>query len=344
TTSQYVTTLDVKDNTVYIGGAFTMVGGLPRTHLAAVDAGTGSLLTWAPDVAGTGIDKLVASGNAVYVVGDFPKSIGGAYRPYRIAGLDATTGLATTWNPEFKNGSALDVTANDYTLFIAGTFDSVGIQSQHGIVSFDLATTSQKSWNPDITSGEGGYYVYTVTASTRRLYVAGDFSGVGNEYRGQYAEYDLCSPVGALALNGSTLTAPAGTSYQWYLDGKAIDGATAQTLDINLLENGIYAVEVTSSGCLERSDDFAYLITSNESTAQDGIILYPNPAAEELIIILPEAQTATFSMTDIMGRTIKTTTGFETNNRINVSDLKAGPYLVKVRYGNKESVKKIIKK
>ncbi|HEY9007469.1 MAG TPA: T9SS type A sorting domain-containing protein [Ohtaekwangia sp.] len=344
TTSQYVNSIDIKDNTLYAGGVFSLVGGQSRTHLAAVDTETGTVLSWAPDVAGSGINKLVARGSTVYVTGDFPKSIGGAYRPYSIAALDATSAQATAWNPLFLHGRVIDIAANGYTLFASGNFDSVGVQPQNGVVSFDLSTTNQKSWNPDLTSGEGGYYIYALAASARRLYVGGEFYYAGNEPRDNYAEYDLCLPVGALTLNGSTLSAPAGTSYQWYLNGEAIQGATSQSLDINLLENGIYSVVVTSTGCEERSDDFAYLITGNESSPDRDIILYPNPTAAELVVTIPNTQPATIRIVDVMGRTLRTAIASGTSNHMNVSDLQAGAYLVKVQYGHIESTKKFIKK
>jgi hypothetical protein len=35
-------------DSLFLGGAFTRVGGLARKHLAAVDAGTGAVLAWSP--------------------------------------------------------------------------------------------------------------------------------------------------------------------------------------------------------------------------------------------------------------------------------------------------------
>src|SRR5262249_19149182 len=44
-----VSALALKDNTLYVGGAFRTMGGQPRDALAAVDVSTGATLAWDPD-------------------------------------------------------------------------------------------------------------------------------------------------------------------------------------------------------------------------------------------------------------------------------------------------------
>lgn len=343
TTIQFVNTLDISGSTVYIGGMFNLINGTARTHLAAVDATTGTLTAWAPEVNGSGISKLIIKSNTVYVLGDFPKSIGGAYRPYGIAALDAASGLATAWNPAFVNGIVNDMAANNRDIYVAGYFDEVSGVGRHGIASFNLTTTTINDWNPDIVEDEGGFYVYTLAASDIRLSVGGGFYYVGNEPRGNYAEYELCNAVAAVVLNGSTLSAPAGESYQWYVNNEAIAGATSQTLNISLLENGVYSVEVSDNGCTGRSADFVYLITGNEITSASNIILYPNPASTELIVKFSEAQPASIALLDVMGKTIRNIQGVDTENRIELSGLPEGRYLVKIRYNNTEVIRKVVK-
>jgi hypothetical protein len=343
TTSQYVNSIDISGNTVYIGGVFNLINGTARTHLAAVDATTGALATWAPEVNGSYITKLLVAGNTVYVLGDFPKSIGGAYRPYGIAALDATSGLATAWNPAFETGLINDIAVNNRDLYVAGYFDEAAGVRRNGIASFNLTTTAINEWNPDIIEDEGGFYVYTIAASNIRLSAGGGFFYVGNEARGNYAEYELCNAVAAVTLSGSTLSAQAGGSYQWYLNNEAIAGATSQTLDISLLENGIYSVEVSANGCTGRSADFVYLITGNETAADHKIILYPNPTSSEIVIKFSEAQPSSITLLNMMGKTIQSIQGVERENHIGLSGLPEGTYLVKIRYNNAEVIRKVVK-
>lgn len=343
TTSQYVNTLDISGNTVYIGGMFNLINGTARTHLAAIDASTGTLTAWAPEVNGSFITKLIVAGSTVYVLGDFPKSIGGAYRPHGIAALDATSGLATAWNPVFENGLVNDIAVNNRDLYVAGYFDEAAGVRRNGIASFNLTTTAINDWNPDIVEDEGGFYVYTIAASNIRLSVGGGFYYIGNEPRGNYAEYELCNAVAAVTLSGSTLSAQAGGSYQWYLNDEPIAGATSQTLDISLLENGIYSVDVTANGCTGRSADFVYLITGNETQPDHNIVLYPNPTSSEIIIRFSEAQASSITLLNVMGKTIQTIQGVERENRIGLTGLPEGTYLVKIRYNNTEVIRKVVK-
>ncbi len=111
----------VSGPTVYAGGDFDHIGGQDRNHIAAIDATTGAATSWNPDPNGIGTrpaEPLAVSGSTVYVGGGFT-SIGGQPRN-RIAALDATTGAATSWNPNANLGvSALVVSGS--TVYVGGT-------------------------------------------------------------------------------------------------------------------------------------------------------------------------------------------------------------------------------
>src|SRR5207253_837142 len=72
-----VDVLAVSAETVYAGGHFTNIGGMPRNFLAALDVNTGLATSWNPDIgtpACTGcqvIRTLQVSSNTVYVGGSF---------------------------------------------------------------------------------------------------------------------------------------------------------------------------------------------------------------------------------------------------------------------------------
>lgn len=78
----------------FIGGEFTHVGGQARSNLAHVLADH-SVAPWNPGTAT--VYALVVDGNTVYVGGSF-LNLGGQTRNH-IGAVDATTGLATSWNP-----------------------------------------------------------------------------------------------------------------------------------------------------------------------------------------------------------------------------------------------------
>ena len=92
--------LAVSGSTVYAGGYFTSIGGQNRSEIAALDATSGLATGWDPNAGGTSyheVHTLAVSGSTVYVGGEF-STVGGQARD-NLAALDASSGLATAWDP-----------------------------------------------------------------------------------------------------------------------------------------------------------------------------------------------------------------------------------------------------
>ncbi|MEI7801458.1 MAG: GEVED domain-containing protein [Bacteroidota bacterium] len=98
---------------------------------------------------------------------------------------------------------------------------------------------------------------------------------------------DLC-PGGSV-----NLTSTAGTSYQWYLNGGAIAGATNQTLN-SVTAAGNYTVKVPSAGCTAR---ISYITkVTNNSTVTASVSVASTPSAP-----LCNVTSATFTATPTNG-------------------------------------------
>jgi hypothetical protein len=85
--------------TLYLGGKFTVVAGVARSRLAAVDAITGGLgtrLTLAPNAAVRDL-ALNSTGSTLYLAGSFTR-ISGTTR-YNFASVGAASRALTAWNP-----------------------------------------------------------------------------------------------------------------------------------------------------------------------------------------------------------------------------------------------------
>ena len=98
--AEVVRSLGVEDGKVFIGGNFTAVGGEPRKNLAAVDANTGAVSSFAPAVGGATsyVYALQASGSKLYIGGGF-KNVDRASRG-NLAAFDLTSGLIDpAWKP-----------------------------------------------------------------------------------------------------------------------------------------------------------------------------------------------------------------------------------------------------
>jgi urease beta subunit len=104
-----VSALAVSGSTVYVGGAFTTLGGggsgtTSRSKIGAVD-GTGAATSWNPGANST-VNALVVSGATVYEGGNSGTLGGGGTGTVTrigVGAVDAVTGVPTNWNPGTVN-------------------------------------------------------------------------------------------------------------------------------------------------------------------------------------------------------------------------------------------------
>lgn len=69
-----ISTWAVQNNTLYMGGRFTEIGGQPRNYLAALELPQGNLLSWSP-MPNNVINALALGKDGVYVGGKFDASV-----------------------------------------------------------------------------------------------------------------------------------------------------------------------------------------------------------------------------------------------------------------------------
>ena len=182
----------VSGNIVYVAGFFNNVGGQNRNGLAALDAATGLATDWNPNVGGGGqfgtyVFAIAVSGNTVYAGGHFT-TIGGLTRN-RIAAIDATTGIATGWNPNAgvpsEGQSVRAIAVDGSTVYVGGEFGNIGGQARNAIAALDAVTGLATSWDPQ---ADNGSWVQTIALSQQTIYVGGGFGVIGGEIRPSIAE------------------------------------------------------------------------------------------------------------------------------------------------------------
>jgi hypothetical protein len=193
--------------TLYIGGNFTLVGATARNGLAAINAQTGSLLSWDPGATGgvVGVTKIIPSGGTVYIFGDFTTA-GGSFRN-NAAAIDAVTGLATAWNPDINNrvnDAAIDTI--NAVAYLGGTFTLVnGATARNRIAAIDLTSGLATGWDPDANNA-----VEAVGFLAPNVYIGGSFTTVnGGTPRNRAAALDTTTGVATSwdpNLNGSVFT------------------------------------------------------------------------------------------------------------------------------------------
>ena len=209
-----VRVVTVSGSRVYVGGQFANIGGQARNRIAALDAVTGLAdPSWNPDASGsTGTVLAIAvSGATVYAGGDFT-TIGGQARNF-IAALDASTGLATAWNPN-ANNYATTLVVSGSTVYAGGVFIAVGSRMRNRIAALDATTGLPTAWNPDANAD-----VHALAVSGSTVYASGLFTGIGGQPRDKIAALDAATglatlfqsntngAIKALAANASTVYA-----------------------------------------------------------------------------------------------------------------------------------------
>ncbi len=190
-----VMALAVNRQTLYAGGDFPGIGGYLRRGIAALDVTTGEATTWAPQAetpetttCGGAPGAIVATDTTVYVAGLFTR-IGGQSRRY-LAALDATTGLATDWDPN-PNAPVRGIALDGDILYAAGLFRIVDGQPRTYLAALDAVTGRVTPWDP-----QPDRPVRAVAVEDGVVYAAGEFTRIGGQARGYLAALD---PVSGLA-------------------------------------------------------------------------------------------------------------------------------------------------
>ncbi len=185
----HVNTITPSGSAVFVGGVFHSLGGQPRYGLAALDATTGALTGWDPnpDHQVMEVHALVFTGSVVYVGGYFGR-IGGSDRP-RLAAIDATTGLATSWNPNLRDANQVfAIAVSGSTVYAGGSFTTAGGQHRLNLVALDASTGAATGFVADTDWPSG--YVRALAVQGSTLYVGGDFTSINGVTRNYLAALD----------------------------------------------------------------------------------------------------------------------------------------------------------
>ncbi len=189
-----VNAIGVLGSTVYLGGWFSNVGTTTRRHAAAVTTDGNLVTTWNPNL-NDGVSAIGVLGSTVYLGGWFTTvdSVPGLDKTRnRAAAVDATTGIATSWNPNLNN-DVYAIAVSGSTVYLGGNFDTVGgtASSKAAAVTTDgnLVTT----WNNPNLNDE----VLAIAVSDSTVYLGGLFDTVGVTTRNYAA---------AVTTNGNLVT------------------------------------------------------------------------------------------------------------------------------------------
>lgn len=114
-------------------------------------------------------------------------------------------------------------------------------------------------------------------------------------------------PRPVVTISNDTLYSTIADSYQWYLNGNAIDGATGSSYYPT--QPGQYTVQVTGSfNCTSTSDIFYYQVSGISHTGAGKLTVIPNPSDGNFIIkcdALAAGENISLRIVDISGKLIE---------------------------------------
>jgi PKD repeat protein len=158
------------------------------------------------------------------------------------------------------------------------------------------------------------------------------------------------APQPVITANAASLSCSQATSYQWYLNGQAIAGATAQ--DYLADTSGVYYAEVfDAQGCSGISNSVT--VTVSVSSVRDvhdspSLFIYPNPNRGEFSICMDEAAKGVWnlSLRDLTCRIVFQHSLYLTTPTeqiaINAGVLQRGVYLLTLIQNGQEKKAKLL--
>jgi hypothetical protein len=133
--------------------------------------------------------------------------------------------------------------------------------------------------------------------------------------------------------NASMTTTQTFQSYQWYLNGEMITGATEQTYTPTI--QGVYYCVVSQNNCSAQSNEITAPFLSNSSFVfGNKIKLYPNPSSDLITVSFDGIFDGNYTIINALGQSVLTEKGYVTNEKtfqIPISNLKTGHYVLQMK-------------
>jgi len=181
-----VSTLELDNNDLYVGGVFSQASGIDVSRLIRVNAATGALdNSWLPQITNGTVKDIVINGDNVYAAGSF-SNVEGEDDQRHFAIFSKTTGETL---PSYSfNSTVEELYLEEDKLFAAGSFTQIGVYQSY-LSSFNPSDSDFPLFDfPDANSTveviipdeEGGWYIggsFTLIdgeSYSRLIHVLGD--------------------------------------------------------------------------------------------------------------------------------------------------------------------------
>ena len=298
--SSQVTSLALKDTSLFVGGDFTQVNtnstAVSRAYVGAISTKTGKVTAWVAN-ANDGVYTLAIKDTNIYIGGRFT-TIKGSARTYGAALTTTGTGTMKNWAPNTDNYiySILPLGNNVY---IGGYFSNVKGATRNNLALVNNTNAAVNAWNPNPDGG-----VNTLLLNDNKVYAGGSFYNIGSTPRNGFAAFDTSS------RNLTNL----------YIDFNKVGTYTGYTADLtnlaawgkNIYTNGYYLGSI--------GDSIRNRLAGFDTATQKALAF--NPAGVDYYSYPPNNTFTTGNNKLFVGGSFSTMYGKENNQNLAIFNLK----------------------
>lgn len=254
----------------------------------------------------------------------------GSPNPGRLVGFNNRNS-----NPSYVDQIITPVNGYLYNKTAGQSFDPATYTARHTVngYSSNMGNSQQlKNGNMLVCVATSGK-IYEVNAAGTQLWSKTLSGSVAQSFK-----YDSCyifntpPAIPTISQGGATLSSSSATTYQWYMNGVLIAGATSQTFSPTA--SGIYVVRITdANGCVYRySTGYKYThipaaVANNDLS--NLLSIYPNPGTGIFHIKGHEqlGQHFTVQVFNLYGQLLL---NMANSPELNLSSLPSGQYVLKI--------------
>lgn len=132
-------------------------------------------------------------------------------------------------------------------------------------------------------------------------------------------------------------------SYQWIDcddENSPIEGENGQSF--TALVNGSYAVLIYYNECMVISNCIEVNVTDIAEFVDEKIVVFPNPAEETVFIGMPEVGQTSWSVMTLTGQVINQGIAEDQNFNLNLTNIAAGLYLLRLDQNDQNNIVKVV--
>ena len=276
-----------------------------------------------------------AAATVAYVIGNNANTV---YVKSSIAGSQTYTATATSSASGCEASATVTITTTETAAPIAAA-QSVCM----GATVADLvATGTDIQWYNVAT---GGTPLLDTAMLATGMYYASQTMNSCESIRTSIAVTVNALPIATITRNQDTLTASiANATYQWVLCDASFTPITGETSQsFTATASGNYAVIVTQNGCTATSECFELATLSNNTFDVAKLGYYPNPVTDVLTVSHTDIISG-IQVFDITGRMVRNVKVNSNEVTVDMVNMPASVYIVKVFTDNTSGEFKVIKK